>query len=91
MVFLRGEYPDADEDTLEQLYDITAGDENVFEKSTNPLEMFGYDDLGEASWEAQNIRGKIAIDQGFDAIAVDDELTSSVFIPKESKAVSRTK
>ena len=84
---LKKEFPGADDDTLESIYDITAGDEDVFDKSINPLEEFGFDDLGEASWEAQNARGKIAADQGFDAISMSDEFGESFFIPKGSKAV----
>ena len=84
--FLKKKYPSADEDTIDDLYRITAEDKNVFDMDTNPLDQFGYDDLGEASWEAQRLRGQIAKDQGFDAIAMSDESGTSYLFPHGSKA-----
>ena len=83
---LKKEYPDLDDDALNSLYEITAEDGNIFDLSNNPLEEFGYEDLGEASWEAQRIRGKIASDQGYDAIQMDDEFGTSYLIPSGSSA-----
>ena len=80
--FLKKEYPGEDDDFIESIYEITAGDEDIFDKDVNPLSEYGFDDTGEASWEAQRIRGQIAADQGFDAITMNDELgDASILIP----------
>jgi hypothetical protein len=83
---LKKEFPDADAEKIDLLYEITAEDRNVFAMDENPLDEYGFDDLGEASWEAQRIRGKIAADQDFDAIAMNDEHGISYLIPHGSKA-----
>jgi hypothetical protein len=85
--YLKSEYPDASEETIDSIYDITAMDKNVYDLDVNPLEDYGYDDLGEASWEAQRIRGQIAADQDFDAIAMDDEQGVSYLIPYNAKNI----
>ena len=86
MAYLTKEYGnDLDETELERLYDLTAYDEDIWDGGNNVLEKIGYDDLGYASWEAQNIRGKLAIDQGFDLIAMQDEEGISYFAPYGSK------
>jgi hypothetical protein len=84
--FIKKEYPDADEDVVNDLYEIIAEDQNVFDMSSNPLEQFGFDDLGEASWEGQRLRGKLAKDQGFDAVEMSDEFGASILIPYGSNA-----
>ena len=84
--FIKEEYPDADEDVIDALYEIIAEDSNVFDMPLNPLESYGYDDLGEASWEGQRLRGKLARRQGFDAVEMDDEFGVSILIPHNSKA-----
>ncbi len=87
MSFLKKEYPNLLPDQLARLYDLTADDENIWdEEDNNPLAEYGFSDIAEASWEYQNIRGKIAADQGFDAVEVDDEFGTSVFIPFGSNA-----
>ncbi|MBT7915082.1 DEAD/DEAH box helicase family protein, partial [Candidatus Bathyarchaeota archaeon] len=84
--FLKKEYPDMTDESLDLLYEYTARDEPLDSESENPLSDYGFDDSAEADWETQNIRGKIALDQGFDAIAVEDENGTSYFIPFGSKA-----
>lgn len=84
--FLKKEYPDADDDTIEEMYEVVFEDANIFEREVNPFEEFGYEDLGEASWQAQNLRGLGAVDQGFDAVEVSDEFGTSILIPYGSKA-----
>jgi hypothetical protein len=84
--FIRKEYPDADEDAVNDLYEIIAEDQSVFDMSNNPLEQFGFDDLGEASWEGQRLRGKLAKEQGFDAVEMSDEFGTSILIPYGSNA-----
>lgn len=84
--FIKDEFPDADDDAVDLLYEIIAEDSNVFDMSVNPLEAYGYDDLGEASWEGQRLRGKMARSQGFDAVEMDDEFGTSILIPFGSKA-----
>ncbi|MGD1818935.1 MAG: hypothetical protein ACPKOI_03510 [Pleomorphochaeta sp.] len=43
------------------------------------------DILSDLSWKFQNIRGQIAINQGFSAIAMSDEFGISFFIPYTAK------
>jgi len=83
--YLKKEFPDADEQKIEQIYDLTADDKNIFEYGDNPFLEYGYEDLGEASWYAQKIRGQIAVNQGFDAVAMSDEFGTSYLIPFGSK------
>jgi len=86
MDFIKKQFPDADEDELDDLYKIIAEDKDVFDMDNNPLERFGFDDLGEASWEGQRLRGQLANSQGFDAISMSDEFGESFLIPAGSKA-----
>jgi len=80
MEYLRREYPDESDEFYDEIYEAVA--EDKFDPwSSNQLEKYGYDDPGEASWEAQRLRGNIAQDQGFDAIAMDDEFGTSYLIP----------
>jgi len=87
MAFLNKEYGyyNLDDEQMQRLYDLTAWDDDVWDGGDNVLAKFGYDDLGDASWEAQNIRGKIAKDQGYDLIAMLDEEGTSYFAPFGSK------
>ena len=82
---LKKEYPELDGDQLNQLYEMAAEDRNVFEMNENPISNT-FPDLGEASWEGQRLRGKIAVDQGFDAINMSDEHGVSVLIPAGTEA-----
>lgn len=84
--FLKKQYPGMSDEDIDVLYDITAKDKNIYDYDVNPLSDYGYEDLGDASWEAQNIRGLIAKDQGYDAIEMSDEFGTSYFIPAGSKA-----
>lgn len=79
--FLKKEYPDKSDEEIDILYDLSANDENVWDAEINPLFENGFEDLSEASWELQNLRGLIAKDQGFKAVEVDDEFGTSYFIP----------
>jgi hypothetical protein len=74
---------------IEDFYSIIAEDKNVFELENNPFADYGYDDLGEASWEGQRLRGKLARAQGFDAVEMYDESGTSVLIPTGSLARKR--
>lgn len=87
MSFLKKNYPYLEDSQYDEIYDVTAGDKNIYDMEENPLEELGYSELNEASWEAQDIRGRIAADQGFDAIAMDDENGTSYFIPFGTKAI----
>ena len=81
---LKREYPGESEDFYDDLYDASAGDR--FDPwDENILGKHGYEP-GEASWEAQRLRGRIARDQGYDAVAMDDEFGVSYLIPAGSKA-----
>lgn len=98
MAFLRKTFPRANEEQLDMLYEITAEDKEISslfseeefyafsQGEPHPLQDFLPADMGEASWEAQRIRGQLAVDQGFDAIAMNDENGTSYLIPFGSKA-----
>ena len=86
MSFIKETYPDADEEKAELLYSVIAEDANIWDMDINPLEDYGYDDLGEASWEGQRKRGELAKYLGFDAVDVDDEFGTSILIPYGSNA-----
>lgn len=89
--FLKEEFPDADNKKIEDLYEIVMEDGNIFNLEVNPLADDGFSDLGEASWEAQRLRGKFAIENDFDAVAMKDETGVSYLIPSGSKAVMKRK
>lgn len=84
--YLKKEYPNASDEEIEGIYDISAGDKNIFDMNENPLGNHGYDDLSEASWEGQRLRGQIAAMHDFDAVAMNDEYGTSYLIPAGSKA-----
>ncbi len=82
---IKSEYPGETEEFYDEIY--TAAAEDKFNPwDGNPLEAHGFDDPGDASWEAQRIRGKIASEQGFDVVAMSDEHGTSYLIPHGSKA-----
>lgn len=85
--FIKKKFPDANDDTIDRLYEMIAEDKNVFDMEVNPLEDYGFTDLGEASWEGQRLRGKLAMAHGFDAIAMDDETGVSYLMPAGTKAI----
>jgi hypothetical protein len=85
---IKSEYPSATDDEVDAIYELAARDKNIFDADINPFESRGFSDLGEASWEAQRIRGRIAADQGFDAIAMSDEHGTSYLVPSGSQARS---
>jgi len=86
MQVLRNEYPDATDEQLDMIYDMSAGDKNVLKMDFNPLEEHGFSDISDASWEGQRLRGKIADAHDFDAIAMNDEYGTSYLIPHGTKA-----
>lgn len=86
IAFLKKEYPDANEEQIDNFYSVIMEDKNVFAMDVNPFKDRGYEDLGEASWEGQRLRGKFAVSQGYDAVAMSDESGVSYLIPYGSKA-----
>lgn len=91
MSFLKKEYGhELNDDELSRLYDLTAYDDDIWDGGENVLSKLDdeYNDLGRASWEAQNIRGKLAKDQDFDLIKMRDEEGTSYFAPYGSKIKS---
>lgn len=82
---LKNEYPDFDEDQLDVLYDCTAKDEAGTDYSSLTDEFEYLEDF-ESRFKFQNLRGKIAADQGFDAICMNDEYGTSYFLPYGSSA-----
>lgn len=98
--FLKEQFPDLPDEKIDEIYDLTAGDKDIYQyyssetpdgydpmlfaEMNNPIDS----DLAEASWTAQKLRGQIAADQGFDAIAMSDEYGTSYLFPHGSKARS---
>ena len=87
--FIKSEYPDADDDLIELLYDLIAGDKDVFEMEINPLADYGFldDDLGRVAWKGQQLRGQLASHLGYDAVAMRDETGISYLIPYQADYV----
>ena len=82
METIKREFPDATDEELELIYDLSANDKDINDFiDTDDLLGFGADednvavklfdvtspeDVGEVSHRMQNLRGKIAADQGFE-------------------------
>ena len=84
--WIKNEYPDADDDRIDSLYEAVIKDDFNPWDNDNIFEDYGFDDPGEASWEAQRVRGKFAADHDYDAVAMKDETGISYLIPFNSKA-----
>lgn len=74
--FLRGEI-EADEDQIGGLANAIADDEcdDSFEEILSPRSC-----TGDAGWEMQRLRGRVAAHLGFDAVEMDDEHGTSYLI-----------
>ena len=74
--FLRDEV-EADDDQIEELAYAIAGDEcdDAFEEILSPRSC-----TGDAGWEMQRLRGRVAAHLGFDAIEMNDEHGTSYLI-----------
>lgn len=83
--FLKSEFPNEADEFYNELYEWVAEDK-VDPWENNILDRFGYDP-GEASWEAQRLRGQMAAAQDYDAIEMIDESGVSIMIPHQSKVL----
>jgi hypothetical protein len=83
-------------ENIEAIKDVALNDRNIFNMidpdTNNPteelqsiLKSLGTDDLGEASWELQKIRGSIAKELGFKAVTMSDEQGLSYFLTPGTK------
>ncbi|QHQ16266.1 hypothetical protein GMW39_10545 [Pectobacterium parmentieri] len=74
--FLRGEI-EADEDAIEDIANAIADDEcdDSFAEHLSPRSA-----TGDAGWEMQRLRGRVAARLGFDAVEMDDEHGTSYLI-----------
>ena len=73
---LKSSLGDMDDSELDAVRSIVVNDENIFNSSLDEDRLkaiFRSNDLGEAGWEAQRIRGKIAKELGYKAIEMSDE------------------
>jgi hypothetical protein len=79
------------QENIDAIKDVALNDRNIFKmidpdtnKPTEELQSIfkalGTDDLGEASWELQKIRGSIAKELGFKAVTMSDEQGLSYFL-----------
>ncbi len=84
------------QENIDAIKDLALNDINIFkmiDPETNKptkelqaiLKSLGTDDLGEASWELQKIRGSIARDLGFKAVTMSDEQGLSYFLTPGTK------
>ncbi|MFA6927581.1 MAG: LPD5 domain-containing protein, partial [Bacteroidales bacterium] len=95
--FIKNEYPDATREQLEVIEAVAVRDKpllDVVEDEYGEEDVVGFfnnliygDNAGEIEWVLQGLRGQIALDQGFDAIAMRDENGTSYLIPAGSKAL----
>lgn len=68
-------------DDLNDLYRFVVEEGNVFDSDAQDIQrLFGLDDLGEASWEAQRLRGKLAKELGYSAVEMSDEHGTSYLV-----------
>jgi hypothetical protein len=83
-------------ENIDAIKDVALNDINIYkmiDPETNKptkelqaiLKSLGTDDLGEASWELQKIRGSIARDLGFKAVTMSDEQGLSYFLTPGTK------
>jgi len=95
--FIKNEYPDATQEQHEVIEAVAVRDKpllDVVEDEYGEEDVVGFfnnliygDNAGEIEWVLQGLRGQIALDQGFDAIAMRDENGTSYLIPAGSKAL----
>jgi hypothetical protein len=83
-------------DLREKAREAIVEDKGVFHLDEDDLQkIFGTSDPGEASWEAQKVRGAIAKDLGYQAVQMEDEHgTSHLILPgaklhKSSKEIEK--
>ncbi|WP_018125160.1 hypothetical protein [Desulfovibrio oxyclinae] len=66
------------------MLELVAEDENVFdldnEVASELLEQFGFDSLGELSWDIQGLKGEICRRMGFDSVGMEDEHGESILV-----------
>ena len=89
--FINKEFPSANQREKKLLYEAIAEDVDLFslaDGQDNPLSGISGmpNDIGEADWFLQNYRGKMALDQDFDAISMSDENGVSYLVPFGSKS-----
>jgi len=83
-------YLNVNDDTLDLLYSLIIEEKSVFDfvddgKVLKALDMESFEDLGEASWKAQRLRGEVARDLGYQAVDTSDEHgTSYLVLPGSS-------
>ena len=70
-------------DLREKAWEAIIEDKDVLHLDEDELQkIFGTSDLGEAGWEAQQVRGAIAKDLGYQAVEMEDEHgTSHLILP----------
>ena len=78
-------YLNVDDDTLDLLYSLIIEEKNVFDfpdegPVLKALDMASFEDLGEASWKAQRLRGEVAKDLGYQAVETSDEHGTSYLV-----------
>jgi hypothetical protein len=80
---LKDNLGDMSNDELDEIHDLVINDRNLHRSDLDPErlnEIFRTDDLGEASWQAQRMRGAIAKDLGYKAVEMDDEHGTSYLV-----------
>lgn len=87
---LKKSAPWLDDADMETAYKAVFEDKSHKIDSDELMRIMRTDDAGEASWEAQRLRGKVANDLGYDAVAMSDEHGTSYLLPHGTKARKST-
>ena len=72
---------DLSDEELDTAYAAVIDEKDVYRMDEDDiLRIFRADDLGEAGWEAQRIRGQVAKKLGYDAVEMSDEHGTSYLV-----------
>ena len=78
-------YLNVDDDTLDLLHSLIIEEKSVFDfpdegPVLKALDIASFEDLGEASWKAQRLRGEVAKELGYEAVDTSDEHGTSFLV-----------
>lgn len=80
MAALRDAIPWLDDEDVDIAYQAVVEDQSHKVDDDDLMRVFGADSVGEASWEAQKYRGKLAKELGYQAVEMDDEHGTSYLV-----------
>jgi hypothetical protein len=76
-----------DDDDFDILWRSVIEDKSNDVDEDDLMRIFGVDDIGEAQWEAQRLRGQVAKNLGFNAVEMSDENGTSYLIVSGTKLI----